>query len=60
MNAKLELVEGSTRLQVIMESPAVPMEPPWIDSPCAFVRVHPWRESSFDLEIQTPESVPAL
>ena len=59
MNAKEELMECSALLRVVMESPTVRSEPPWMDSPGEFMRVHSWRESSFEPEIQTKETPPA-
>lgn len=60
MNAKEELMKCSLALRSVMESPAVWMEPPWLDAQGAFVRVRSWRESAFDLEIETKETAPAL
>ncbi len=59
MNAKQELMECSPALRDVMGSLTVWMEPPWLDSPGAFVRVHSWREASFDLEIQPVANTPA-
>lgn len=59
MNAKQELREGSALLRDLMESATVGIAPPWMDSPCEFIRVYSWRESSFEPDIQTKEAPPA-
>ena len=57
MNAKQEWLECNPRLQIVIESADGPIEPPWMNPEAAFVRVHSWRESAFEIAV-TAEARP--
>ena len=60
MNAKQEWMECSGILRAISEAPAVWIEPPWLNSEGASLRVHSWREVSFEVTLDNNGSGAAV